>query len=192
MKIIVICSSDIWNLLFSVFVSLLKRKNLNVWSSKPKPYSIYRLFHVALLLFLFLCRRTDEHGGEEEEEAAQEPHHVQQQPAAGAGASVREDALPGRLRQGGPGPPGQPHRGPSPGRTATVADGDRHPGNSPLLPSEASSRSCEQCSEGFSLGSSDFIRRGSAAGAQSSWLRSRQTPVSCKIRKTEITFIKSF
>lgn len=61
------------------------------------------------------CRRADEHGGEEEAEAAPEPDHLQQQPAAGAGAGLRADALPGRLRQGGPGPPGQPHRGPRPG-----------------------------------------------------------------------------
>lgn len=66
------------------------------------------------------CRWTDEHGGEEEEEAAQEQDHLQQQPAPGSGASVREDALPRRLRQGGPGPPGQPHRGQSPGTIRDV------------------------------------------------------------------------
>lgn len=64
------------------------------------------------------CRWTDEHRGEEEEEAAQEQDHLQQQPAPSPGASVREDALPRRLRPGGPGPPGQPHRGQGPGTSA--------------------------------------------------------------------------
>lgn len=67
------------------------------------------------------CRWTDEHGGEEEEEAAQEQNHLQQQPAPGSGESVWEDTLPRRLRQRGPGPPGQPHRGQSPGMNRDIS-----------------------------------------------------------------------
>lgn len=67
-----------------------------------------------------LLRWTDEHRGEEEEEAAPEQNHLQQQPAAGAGARVRKNTLPRRLCQGGPGPPGQPDRSPSPGRPGTM------------------------------------------------------------------------
>lgn len=59
-------------------------------------------------------------GGQEEEEAAEEPHHVQQQPAAGSGESLREDALPRRLRAGGAGQEGEPQRGEGPGERRFV------------------------------------------------------------------------
>lgn len=102
---------------FYSFLHLLGQRSYKHRRESCVPIESYRVY---ILPSSSPRRWTDEHGGEEEEEAAQEQDHLQQQPAPGSGESVWEDTLPRRLRQRGPGPPGQPHRGQSPGNESPV------------------------------------------------------------------------